>query len=79
MNTHNFWEAIDIDQRGDAYRDLANLYQELGGGKLPEPEGLRGDSKPLPPIINAPDYLEMEEIRMEAEVRQPPRHQKRVL
>ena len=78
MNTHNFWEAIDIDQRGDAYRDLANLYQELGGGKLPEPEGLRGDSKPLPPIINADNYEEELDIEIDREMRQPPHSPRRI-
>jgi len=38
---------------------------------------LKGDIK-QPPVINAADYQEMEEIEVEREMSRPPSHQKRI-
>jgi hypothetical protein len=69
----NFWDAIPIERRGKAYADLAILQAERYCQMLAPPPGLRGEPlPPAPPIIDAPHYLEEEEIGLEQEVARAP-------
>ena len=68
----DFWSAVPIDKRGQAYLDLANYQMRKHGLKLDEPKGMRGDEPPEPPVIDSPQYLEEEQADLEAFVAKPP-------
>ena len=62
-----FWDCIPEEKKGGAFAILAQLYYQLCGEKLEEPDGLRGEPKRKPNIINAPNYEEdrIDEINRE--------------
>uniref|UniRef100_A0A6M3L775 Uncharacterized protein n=1 Tax=viral metagenome TaxID=1070528 RepID=A0A6M3L775_9ZZZZ len=73
------FDNIPIDKIGKAFVDLAQYQWENYGEILQRPPGMLGeDTMPLPPVINAPDYEELEEIKLEKFMRQRPHHPKRV-
>lgn len=68
-----FWDCIPIDERGRAFVDLAQYQWDKHGLKLelpPEPK--------QEPVINAPDYQELEEMEIGRELSQPPHSPERV-
>jgi hypothetical protein len=74
----NFWDCIPVSKLGQAYADLACYQAKRHGVTLDEPQGLRGDSEPLPPVINAPLYEEEQQIETAREMSQPPHSPERV-
>lgn len=71
-----FWDCVALENQVEVYAILANLYMEDTGELLPRPPGMCGER--LPDRINAPDYMEEEEMNLDAEVRKAPSHQERV-
>lgn len=76
MNT--FWDNIPVERRGKAYCDLNQLYYNLCGKKLEEPENLRDNLRRQQDIINAPDYEELEDMEIEQEMSRKPEHMEKV-
>ena len=74
----NFWENIPVECRGQAFNALYDYQMLHYGTKLDEPEGLRGEPKRKPDIVNAPDYLEEEEIKIAKEMSLIPHRPRRV-
>jgi len=72
------WDNVPIEKKGRTYADLAQLYYQLCGEKLPEPKGLRGEPEREPDIINASNYQEESLIAISREMSQSPKRQRKV-
>ena len=73
-----FWDCIKLSDKVEAYKILADQYMLDTGELLPGP-GMSGEeTERQPPIINAQDFEEEEEISIASEMSKAPSHPKRI-